>query len=81
MDFFNGESFLWFLTTIRTSGNHDHRRNLVHNQLSSPRYINIFEQGWFKSNYIDKKPEKLIILLNLALEVLNYIVKYLVVKM
>ena len=33
-------------------------QSLVHNQLSSPRYINIFEQGWFKSNYIDKKPGK-----------------------
>ena len=33
-------------------------QSLVHNQLSSPRYINIFKQGWFKSNYIDKKPEK-----------------------
>ena len=32
-------------------------QSLVHNQLSSPRYINIFKQGWFKSNYIDKKPE------------------------
>ena len=30
-------------------------QSLVHNQLSSPRYINIFKQGWFKSNYIDKK--------------------------
>ena len=33
-------------------------RSLVHNQLSWPRYINIFKQGWFKSNYNDKKPEK-----------------------
>ena len=33
-------------------------QSLVHNQLSSPRYINIFKQGWFKSNYIDKKPKK-----------------------
>ena len=33
-------------------------QSLVHNQLSSPRYINIFKQGWFRSNYIDKKPEK-----------------------
>ena len=33
-------------------------QSLVHNQLSSPRYINIFKQVWFKSNYIDKKPEK-----------------------
>ena len=32
-------------------------QSLVYNQLSSPRYINIFKQGWFKSNYIDKKPE------------------------
>ena len=29
----------------------------VHDQLSSPRYINTFEQGWFKSNYIGKKPD------------------------
>ena len=27
------------------------------NQLSSPRYINIFKQGRSKSNYNDKKPE------------------------
>ena len=32
-------------------------QSLVHNQLSSPRYINIFKQGWFKSNYIYKKPD------------------------
>ena len=32
-------------------------QSLIHNELSSPRYINIFKQGWFKSNYIDKKPE------------------------
>ena len=24
-------------------------QSLVHNQSSSPRYINIFKQGWFKS--------------------------------
>ena len=32
-------------------------QSLVRNQLNSSRYINIFKQGWFKSNYIDKKPE------------------------
>ena len=32
-------------------------QSLVHNQLFLPRYINIFKQGWFKSNYIGKKPE------------------------
>lgn len=29
---------------------------LTHNQLSSPRYINLFKYSWFKSGYIDKKP-------------------------
>ena len=29
----------------------------VRNNISSPRYIYIFKQGWFKSNYIGKKPE------------------------
>ena len=33
-------------------------QSLVHKQLSSPRYINIFKQGWLKSNHIDKIPEK-----------------------
>ena len=33
-------------------------QSLVHNQLSLPWYINILQQGWFKSNYIGKKPEK-----------------------
>ena len=33
-------------------------QSLVHNQLCSPRYINIFKQGWFKRNYFDKKPEE-----------------------
>ena len=49
---------------LMNSGVNLHLRNninklqsLVHNQLSSPRYINIFRHGWFKSNYIGKKPE------------------------
>ena len=25
--------------------------------IKRPRYINIFKQGWLKSDYIDKKPE------------------------
>lgn len=47
--------------------NHDlnlHLRNniiklqsLVHNQLSSPRYQNLFRYAWFKSNYTNEKPE------------------------
>ena len=30
---------------------------LVHNQLSSPRYVNLFKHSWYKSEYIDDKPE------------------------
>ena len=40
-----------------------HKRNyiikiqsLVHNQLSSPRYTNLFKYSWFKSGYITEKP-------------------------
>lgn len=42
-----------------------HKRNniiklqsLVHNQLSSPRYINLFKYSWHKSGYVDAKPDK-----------------------
>lgn len=31
-------------------------QSLVHNQLSSPRYINLFKYAWYKSGYIDEKP-------------------------
>ena len=31
-------------------------QSLTHNQLSSPRYTNVFKQVWFQSGYIDKKP-------------------------
>ena len=33
-------------------------QSLTHNQLSSPRYINLFKYAWFKSGFIDKKPEE-----------------------
>lgn len=32
-------------------------QSLVHNQLSSPRYINMFKYSWFKSGYTVQKPE------------------------
>lgn len=32
-------------------------QSLVHNQFSSPRYINFFKYSWFKSGYIDKRPD------------------------
>jgi hypothetical protein len=42
-----------------------HKRNdivklqsLVHNQLSSPRYINLFKYSWYKSGYIGEKPDE-----------------------
>lgn len=31
-------------------------QSLVHNQLSSPRYRNLFQYSWFKSGYIAEKP-------------------------
>lgn len=33
-------------------------QSLTHNQLSSPRYYNLFKYSWFKSNYITEKPEE-----------------------
>ena len=30
----------------------------MHNQLSSPRYTNLFKRAWYKSDYIEQKPEK-----------------------
>lgn len=50
--------------------NHDmnlHLRNniiklqsLVHNQLSSPRYTDMFKYSWYKSGYINERPDKLV---------------------
>lgn len=31
-------------------------QSLVHNQLSSPRYRNLFTYSWYKSGYIDNRP-------------------------
>lgn len=33
-------------------------QSLVHNQLSSPRYTNLFQYSWYKSGYIEKIPEE-----------------------
>ncbi|XP_025153861.1 uncharacterized protein LOC112588375 [Harpegnathos saltator] len=32
-------------------------QSLIHNQLSSPRYHNLFKYSWFKSGYTDERPE------------------------
>lgn len=32
-------------------------QSLVHNQLSSPRYTNLWKYSWYKSGYINEKPE------------------------
>ncbi|OXU20842.1 hypothetical protein TSAR_010038 [Trichomalopsis sarcophagae] len=32
-------------------------QSLVHNQLSSPRYINLFKYSWYKSCYTDVHPK------------------------
>lgn len=32
-------------------------QSLTHNQLSSPRYINLFKYAWFKSGYLETKPD------------------------
>ena len=44
-------------------------QSLVHNQLSSPRYINIFKQGSSKVIILIRKLKNFIILLSLASEV------------
>lgn len=33
-------------------------QSLVHNQLSSPRYIDLFKYSWHKSGYIDERTDK-----------------------
>lgn len=33
-------------------------QSLTHNQLSSPRYIDLFRYSWFKSGYTETRPEK-----------------------
>lgn len=33
-------------------------QSLVHNQLSSPRYINLFKYSWYKCGYVDEKPDE-----------------------
>lgn len=33
-------------------------QSLVHNQLSSPRYIDLFKYSWYKSGYIDGRPDE-----------------------
>ena len=33
-------------------------QSLVHNQLSSPRYKNMFKYSWYKSGYINEKPDE-----------------------
>lgn len=35
-------------------------QSLVHNQLSPPRYKNLFKYSWYKSGYIEEKPENFI---------------------
>ena len=35
-------------------------QSLVHNQLSSPRYVNLFKDSWYKSRYIDNKPNEFV---------------------
>nr|XP_012217672.1 PREDICTED: uncharacterized protein LOC105669351 isoform X1 [Linepithema humile] len=32
-------------------------QSLIHNQLSSPRYQNLFKYSWFKSGYTNERPE------------------------
>jgi len=34
-------------------------QSLIHNQLLSPRYHNLFKYSWFKSGYTNERPEEL----------------------
>ncbi|XP_025994126.2 uncharacterized protein LOC113004590 [Solenopsis invicta] len=33
-------------------------QSLIHNQFSSPRFINLFKYSWYKSGYLQEKPPK-----------------------
>jgi len=33
-------------------------QSLIHNQFSSPRFVNLFRYAWYKSGYIEEKPPK-----------------------
>jgi len=33
-------------------------QSLIHNQFSSPRFVNLFKYAWWKSGYIEEKPAK-----------------------
>jgi len=33
-------------------------QSLIYNQLSSPRYHNLFKYSWFKSSYTNERPEE-----------------------
>ncbi|XP_025156026.1 uncharacterized protein LOC112588903 [Harpegnathos saltator] len=33
-------------------------QSLIHNQLSFPRYQNLFKYSWFKSGYMNERPEE-----------------------
>lgn len=35
-------------------------QSLIHNQLSSPRYTNLFKYSWFKSGYTEDRPEEFV---------------------
>ena len=41
-------------------------QSLVHNQLSSPRYVNLFKYSRYKSGYIDNKPNEFVNLMDFS---------------
>ncbi|XP_046145813.1 uncharacterized protein LOC123989181 isoform X1 [Osmia bicornis bicornis] len=43
-------------------------QSLVHNELSSPRYKNLFQYGWYKSGYTEKKSGDFVNLVDYAFE-------------
>ena len=62
------KNFLKYFSDIVILYNYDinlHIRNnilkiqsLIHNQFSSPRFVNLFRYAWYKSGYIEEKPPK-----------------------
>lgn len=49
--FLNGENI-----DLHNRNNIIKLQSLVHNQLSSPKYINLFKYSWYKSGYLNERP-------------------------
>lgn len=51
-------------------------QSLIHNQFSSPRFVNLFKYAWWKSGYTSEKPEKCAHLWNTVSRIVVYTVSF-----